>query len=114
MLTPLLIIPKHLPPQLEARNMEKQQPPPQQQQPPPPPPPQQQSLWHDSLFGRQQGRVPLGSYMRRVNGHGSMVARLKLDARLEGHRGCVNTVAFSSEGDLAVTGRCGCAFGPGG
>lgn len=62
-------------------------------------------LWQQTLFQRPAGAVRQGAFVRNVCGHSSMVARFKLDARLEGHTGCVNTVAFSLEGDLAVTGR---------
>lgn len=62
-------------------------------------------LWQQTLFQRPAGAVRQGAFVRNVCGHTGMVARLKLDARLEGHQGCVNTVAFSLEGDLAVTGR---------
>lgn len=63
------------------------------------------SLWHDVVYGRQITGKPTG-YARRVCGHRSMIGRLALDGKFMGHGGCVNTVAFSREGDLAVTGRC--------
>lgn len=83
-----------------------------QERPAPPPageskgqPRRERPLWQQVLFGRSAGAVSRGAFVRDVCGHSSMVGRFKLDARLEGHHGCVNTVAFSLEGDLALTGR---------
>ncbi|KAL7127712.1 hypothetical protein ABFS83_14G269600 [Erythranthe nasuta] len=36
--------------------------------------------------------------------HSSLVRRLTLERELEGHRGCVNTIAWNSEGSLLISG----------
>jgi len=41
---------------------------------------------------------------RRVCTAPSTLERFRLDGRLRGHLGCVNTVAFSDDGDFCVTG----------
>lgn len=65
----------------------------------------QQNLTFDVLFGRQQSRIITHhNTCRRVRSAPSMVGKLKVDGRLTGHRGCVNTVAFSEHGDFCVTG----------
>lgn len=77
--------------------------------PMPSPPPHQHHhdnpLTFDLLFGRQQSpRVTHQAMSRRVCSTPTTLERFRLDGRLRGHLGCVNTVAFSDDGDLCVTG----------
>ena len=71
---------------------------------------QRRPLFHDILFGRQQHpRMHTQTSMqKRVCGDGTMVRRLKMNGRLQGHQGCVNSVAFSSEGNLCISGSDDC------
>ncbi|KAG6422028.1 hypothetical protein SASPL_118589 [Salvia splendens] len=39
-----------------------------------------------------------------VQMHSSLVRRLSLERELEGHRGCVNTIAWNSEGSMLISG----------
>lgn len=55
---------------------------------------------------REQERQPLDgrSLLTRVSAQHGMVHRLSLQRKLEGHRGCVNTVCFSPSGELLASG----------
>jgi WD40 repeat protein len=62
-------------------------------------------LTFDLLFGRQQSpSVTHQAISRRVCTAPSTLERFRLDGRLRGHVGCVNTVSFSDEGEFCVTG----------
>ena len=60
-----------------------------------------------SLHSREAG-IPSASnsigFQREFGRSLDLLHRLKLDKRLEGHEGCVNTVAFTPSGDGLVSG----------
>jgi len=53
---------------------------------------------------RQIGDLQPNSFARVIGGCEDFIKRLKLDATLEGHDGCVNTVHFNSTGETLVSG----------
>ncbi|KAG0567303.1 hypothetical protein KC19_7G125100 [Ceratodon purpureus] len=44
------------------------------------------------------------SYMRAMQMHSSLVQRLDLEKVMEGHHGCVNTIAWNASGSLLISG----------
>lgn len=60
-----------------------------------------------SLHSREAGISSVGNSTRFQRDFGrslELLHRLKLDKKLEGHEGCVNTVAFTPSGDGLVSG----------
>lgn len=56
------------------------------------------------LIARQLGFISPVLFTRNVTGSVNMVERLKLERKLDGHSGCVNTLNFNSSGDLLASG----------
>lgn len=59
-----------------------------------------------SARAREIGRLDDGlrSCQSRAYGNDDLVERLERTKRLEGHAGCVNTVGFSDDGEVVITG----------
>lgn len=58
-----------------------------------------------ALQERQRGRLggPTG-FQRRASAASELVERLELQRQLSGHDGCVNTVAFTPDGQRLISG----------
>lgn len=52
--------------------------------------------------------MPEHAFVKRICAHSSLIGRLALDKTLRGHQGCVNTIAFSHEGSVVVSGSDDC------
>lgn len=59
---------------------------------------------YKDLIARQLGFISPVLFTRNVTGSVNMVERLKLERKLDGHSGCVNTLNFNSSGDLLASG----------
>jgi len=75
------------------------------------PKPGEQQPWGSALI-----RTPVSyrfhptTFEQVFDAHVSNATRLRLAHRLEGHNGCVNTVHWSDEGDLVITGSDDCTL----
>lgn len=48
------------------------------------------TLYYEALIGRREGTINEAGLQKRICGHPSIVARLQLDKKLQGHQGCVS------------------------
>ncbi|XP_030522797.1 DDB1- and CUL4-associated factor 8-like isoform X2 [Rhodamnia argentea] len=53
---------------------------------------------------REVGGLSARSFARRLAASEDLVLRLDVYNKLDGHRGCVNTVSFSGDGDIVISG----------
>ncbi|KAL2622581.1 hypothetical protein R1flu_002786 [Riccia fluitans] len=58
----------------------------------------------EEIWQRETGHLQPAGFARRIGGCEDLIKRLKLHAKLDGHRGCVNTVHFNPTGDLLISG----------
>ncbi|KAL3691481.1 hypothetical protein R1sor_005132 [Riccia sorocarpa] len=58
----------------------------------------------EDIWRRETGHLSPVGFVRKIGGSEDVIKRLKLYGRLDGHRGCVNTVHFSPSGDLLISG----------
>ncbi|XP_031475334.1 uncharacterized protein LOC116247340 isoform X1 [Nymphaea colorata] len=56
------------------------------------------------IWQRQVGEVYPRVFAHRIAGSEDLVRRLDVHAKLEKHKGCVNTVSFNAAGDILVSG----------
>ncbi|KAF3777304.1 hypothetical protein EJ110_NYTH46082 [Nymphaea thermarum] len=56
------------------------------------------------IWQREVGEVYPRVFAHRIAGSEDLVRRLDVHAKLEKHRGCVNTVSFNAAGDILVSG----------
>lgn len=56
------------------------------------------------LCKREDGGISSRSFVRRHGAALELVLRLEIYRKLEGHRGCVNTVGFNSDGGIVISG----------
>ncbi|CAA3011576.1 DDB1- and CUL4-associated factor 8 [Olea europaea var. sylvestris] len=56
------------------------------------------------FFKRELGFSPPSTFSSRISASQSLVKRMDLYGKLNGHQGCVNTIEFNSSGDLLVSG----------
>ncbi|KAF8013425.1 hypothetical protein BT93_I1316 [Corymbia citriodora subsp. variegata] len=53
---------------------------------------------------REVGDLSARSFARRLAASEDLVLRLEIYKKLNGHRGCVNTVGFNADGDIVISG----------
>ncbi|XP_030450687.2 uncharacterized protein LOC115672858 isoform X2 [Syzygium oleosum] len=56
------------------------------------------------IWRREVGGLSARSFARRLAASEDLVLRLDIYNKLEGHRGCVNTVSFNFDGDMVISG----------
>ncbi|KAI4318567.1 hypothetical protein MLD38_032253 [Melastoma candidum] len=56
------------------------------------------------VWGRELGAVNSRAFSSRLSASEDIVLRFDIDKKLDKHRGCVNTVSFSDDGDILVSG----------
>jgi WD repeat-containing protein 42A len=56
------------------------------------------------VWQREVGQLSTRNFARRLGASQDLVLRLDLYAKLDKHKGCVNTVSFNSDGDILVSG----------
>ncbi|XP_072962966.1 uncharacterized protein [Typha angustifolia] len=56
------------------------------------------------LWQREVGGLPPRSFAHRIGASEDLVLRLRVQRKLNKHRGCVNTLSFNYDGDILVSG----------
>ncbi|KAK6144486.1 hypothetical protein DH2020_021306 [Rehmannia glutinosa] len=56
------------------------------------------------FYKREMGLCPTRNYSRRVSASQTLIEHIDLYGKLNGHKGCVNTVAFTSTGEILLSG----------